>query len=201
MKDHTADVTLASPLKVGANNYVVLVQRPRGGRAESVNVAIPIAYRIRPDLTLLDTDRPTLRIAVESTPSTSLRISGSPVSLDGSGRANFDVDVAKECSGQSDDPAVLEKSIPYEATTSGRTEKSVVSVRVPIPALRVDAPNPYAIVQGDTVLVAGRAARGSRITIGGQPLAENQHRPLQTLARHARPHAGGCKRNGARDGG
>jgi hypothetical protein len=170
VKDHVADLALASPLRVGNNRYIVLVQKPRGGRDEKAELTIPIGYRIRPDLALLDSDRPVLRIAVDSTTSTQLRIADSPIALDAQGHANFDVDVTKECSGPSDDAAVLDRSIPYEARTGERTERSTVSIRIPIPVLHLDTPSLHAVVQTDTVLLAGRTTRGARVLVGGQPV-------------------------------
>jgi hypothetical protein len=170
VKDHAADLTLASSLRVGNNRYTVVVKRPLGGRDENAELAIPIGYRIRPDLAPLDSDRPVLRIAVESTASTPLKIADTPITLDALGRAVFDVDVTKECSGPSDDAVVLDKSIPYEAGGGDRAERSTVSVRIPIPVLHLDAPNLHAVVQTDTVLLAGRTTRGARVLVGGQPL-------------------------------
>jgi hypothetical protein len=171
VKDQAADLSLSAPLRVGENKIDVDVDRPASGRDERVSLAVQIAYRIRPDLSLLDSDRPTLRIAVEAVPSSAVTVDGRPVAVGPDGKGTYDADLTGECTGAADDVSVIDKSIPYEIKVgSAPAEKSSIAVRVSVPPLHIDAPMSHAVVEIDRFLLAGRTAKGGRLSVSGHAI-------------------------------
>jgi hypothetical protein len=164
-----ADLVLASPLKVGENLFSVAVDRPGSGRDETVQLIVQIGYRIRPDLSALDSDHPMLRIAIEGGPLASMEIDGKTLTLGGDGKGQYDVDVTAECTGLADDAKSIERAIPYSVVGStGASEQGVVNVRVAVPPLHIDSPTPHTIIERDQFILAGRTGRGARLVAGAQ---------------------------------
>jgi hypothetical protein len=164
------DVPLAHPLGVGENHLTVVIDRPGNGRDESVPLVVPVAYRVRPDLSALDASPPSLRIAVEAQPGASVAIDGKPLALGADGHASYAFDVSAECAGFSDDAKTIERTIAYTITPRGGSkDDGQVGVRVGVVPLHLDAPGTRPIVDAATVLVAGRTARGAAVTVGGKP--------------------------------
>jgi hypothetical protein len=171
VRDKGADLPLATPLRVGENRFDFDIDRPTNGRDERVALAVQIAYRIRPDLSLLDADRPLLRVAVEATPGSNVTVDGKAIALGADGRGNYDLDVTSECTGPLDETAALEKNIPYAISVGGAAaERSTINVRVSVPPLHIDAPLPHLVVEGDRFLLAGRTAKGAGLSLGGHPI-------------------------------
>lgn len=166
-----ADLILTSPLKVGENLFSVAVDRPGSGRDETVSLIVQIGYRIRPDLSALDSERPLLRIAIEGAPMASMLIDGKPLTLGTDGKGLYDIDVTADCTGLADDAKSIERAIPYSVVGStGASEQGVVNVRVAVPPLHIDSPSPHAIIERDQFLLAGRTGRGARLIAGTQAL-------------------------------
>jgi hypothetical protein len=166
---HAADLVLTSTLKVGENLFSVAIDRPGSGRDETVSLIVQIGYRIRPDLSALDSDRPLLRIAIEGAPLASMQIDGKTLTLGSDGKGQYDVDVTSECTGLSDDAKNIERAIPYSVVGStGAAEQGVVNVRVAVPPLHVDSPTPHTIIERDQFVLAGRTGRGARVVAGAQ---------------------------------
>jgi hypothetical protein len=165
----SADLVLASPLKVGENLFSVAIDRPANGRDETVSLIVQIGYRIRPDLSALDSERPMLRIAIEGAPMASMTIDGKPLTLGTDGKGFHEVDVTTECTGLADDAKSIERAIPYAVVGStGSAEQGVVNVRVAVPPLHLDSPTAHAITERDQFLLAGRTGRGARLIAGNQ---------------------------------
>ena len=166
-----ADLVLTSPLRVGENLFSVAVDRPGNGRDETVSLIVQIGYRIRPDLSALDSDKPMLRIAIEGGPMASMTIDGKPLTLGADGKGIYDIDVTTDCTGLADDPKSIERAIPYSVVGStGAAEQGVVNVRVAVPPLHIDSPTPHAIIEKDQFLLAGKTGRGARLMAGAQAL-------------------------------
>jgi len=165
------DLVLPSPLKVGENLFSVAVDRPANGRDETVSLIVQIGYRIRPDLSALDSEKPLLRIAIEGAPMASMTIDSKPLTLGNDGKGAYDIDVTSECMGLADEPKSIERAIPYSVIGStGASEQGVVNVRVAVPPLHIDAPTPHAIIERDQFLLAGKTGRGARLIAGAQAL-------------------------------
>jgi len=167
-----ADLILTNPLKVGENLFSVAVDRPGSGRDENVSLIVQIGYRIRPDLSALDSEHPMLRIAIEGAPMASMMIDGKPLTLGTDGKGVYDVDVTTECTGLADDAKSIERAIPYSVVGStGAAEQGVVNVRVAVPPLHLDSPSPHTVIEREQFLLGGRTGRGARLVAGSQALA------------------------------
>ncbi|HKQ70603.1 MAG TPA: hypothetical protein VJT73_14750 [Polyangiaceae bacterium] len=164
-----ADLALAAPLQIGENRFSVDIDRPGNGRDEKVALSVRIGYRIRPDLSRLEADKPMLRVAVEGAPGGEMQIDGKALKLGPDGKGNYDVDISPECTGLADETKTVERAIPYSVIgTSGAPEKGTVNIRVAVVPLHVDAPGAYTVVAVDRFLLAGRTSRGARLAAHGQ---------------------------------
>ena len=167
----TADLTLASPLAVGDNRFVVDVDRPGVGRRERVKLLVQIAYRIRPDVSRLEGEHPTLRIAVEAPHGTSVLVDGKQAALGPDGRGSQDIDLTAQCTGPADEVRMIDRAIPYSvAAGAGPASQGVANVRIAVVPLHLDAPLDRNVVATDRVLLAGRTTRAGRVVAGGRPI-------------------------------
>lgn len=166
-----ADLPLAQPLSVGQNMLALTVDRPAMGRDETVKLVVPVAYRVRADVTTTTAPRPIITVRVEAVPGTEVRVDDKPVALDAHGAGSYPIDVSAQTEGPADESRVVSLDVPYVVTrqAGGKRieDKGTVSARVGVAPLRVDAPGARAVVEGDHVLVAGRAARGASVTVDG----------------------------------
>jgi hypothetical protein len=171
MAGGVAAVPVPAPLSVGQNLLKIAVDRPGNGRDETVAVQVPVAYRIRPELSTLQGERPAIQVVIEAVDGTSVAIDGKPVPLT-NGRAVETIDVTDACTGLADDQAVLSRQIPYEVKPEdGTPEKGTVNVSVRILPLRIDAPGPHAVIDGKNFVLAGRTLSGSEILVAGRAIA------------------------------
>lgn len=160
----------ASPLSVGDNLLKVQIDRPGNGRDEAVNVHLNVAYRIRPDLSALQGDRPSIQVVVEAAAGTTVALDGKDVPLI-AGRAIETIDVSDACTGLSDETSTLSRQIPYAIRPrDGAPEQGTVNVSVPLPMLHIDAPGPHAVIDGKSFVLAGRASRGAEVLAAGRPI-------------------------------
>jgi hypothetical protein len=174
----TALVPLAAPLALGENRLKVTLDRP-SGRDETVAVTVNVGYRLRPDLSALQNDKPTLQIVVEAVSGTEVMVEGKPVAP-GAGPAVHAIDVAADCTGSSDEPATLRRRVPFSVKTpDGATETGNVDVAVGIVPLRLDAPGPHIVIDGETFVLAGRTMKGAEVLAAGRPI---QLRPDGTFS-------------------
>jgi hypothetical protein len=166
-----ADIALAAPLGVGENVFTVDVDRPANARDEKVSLIVKIGYRIRPDLSGLDSDRPVLRILVDGAPLAKMVIDGKPLDLGQDGRGSYDIDITSDCTGPSDETKTLERSVPYSvAGSTGAAEQGSVGLRVAVTPLHIDVPSTHGVIEGERFLLGGRTGRGGRLLAGGEPI-------------------------------
>jgi hypothetical protein len=166
-----ADLPLGNPLKVGNNPLTIRVNRPKLGRDESVRVIVPVAFRIRADLSDLAAAHPSILVRVEAVNGTTVQVDGKPVTLDASGEGVYATDITSETEGVSDEIRLIDRIIPYGVTPkSGVAETGKLTVRVGIAPLRIDAPGLHAVVEGSAFHLAGRTARGGSVTANGTPV-------------------------------
>lgn len=170
MSSGTALVPLPAALSVGENRFKVAVDRPGNGRDETVGVAVNVAYRIRPDLTALQADRPSFQIVAEAARGTMVAIDGKPVQLAG-GRAIENVDVTASLTGAADEVKTLSRQLPYVVTPAdGAAERGIVNVSVGIVPLRLDAPGTHVTVDGASFVLAGKTMKGAELLAAGRPI-------------------------------
>jgi hypothetical protein len=163
-----ADVTLPAALKVGDNRFKVGIDRPGSGRDETVELRMPVAFRVRPDLEAMGGETPMFHVEVEAAPDTSILIDGTVVRQDATGKARYPVDVSDACSGPSSEVATIDRKISYTIQPKGGAPSSgAVAVKVGISPLTLQAPRPHTVVDTESFLVAGRSARGAVLEIEG----------------------------------
>jgi hypothetical protein len=166
-----ADLALANPLKVGNNPLTIHIDRPNLGRDENVQVIVPVAFRIRADLSDLTASHPSILVRVEAVAGTEVQVDGKPVALDASGGGVYATDISGETEGAADELRLIDRIIPYVVTPkSGLAEKGKLTVRVGIAPLRLDAPGSHAVVDGGSFRLTGRTARGGSVTANGTPV-------------------------------
>jgi hypothetical protein len=165
-----ATIPLKTPLAIGDTPLKIQVDRPGRGRDETVGVTARIAYRIRPDLTMLEADRPAIQIVVEA-------MQGSKVSLDGEdvplrdGRAVRTIDVSKDLEGASASSDTLARKVSYTVTPpDGAEEKGIVAVNATVLPLVIDAPGPGIVTDQSTFILAGKTLPGAMISAAGRGL-------------------------------
>ncbi|PKN44510.1 MAG: hypothetical protein CVU63_10345, partial [Deltaproteobacteria bacterium HGW-Deltaproteobacteria-20] len=163
-----ADVALPRPLAVGDNRFQVKIDRPGSGRDESVELSMPVAFRVRPDLTGLTGSPPTFHVEVEAMPETSILVDGVAVQADAGGKARYPVDVSEACSGPNAEVATIDRKLSYTIQPKGSAPSSgTVAVKVGVTSLTLQAPRPHMVVDTESFLVAGRAPRGAVVEIEG----------------------------------
>lgn len=166
-----ADVPVTTPLSIGENLLKVAIDRPDKGRDETVSAQINIAYRIRPDLTTLQGERPSIQIVLEAVTGTAIALDGKPVTLN-AGRAIETLDVSEACTGLADEPATLSRQIPYTVTLAGggAPEQGTIQVSVGILPLHIDAPGPHAVIDGKSFVLSGRTSKGAEVLAAGRAI-------------------------------
>lgn len=172
-----ADVKLTSPLHTGDNPLDLALDRPGVGRDEVVHAVVPISFRVKTDVSTLDSDTPAITVHVEAAAGSSVTVDGVAVPLDAQGKGDHAVDVTADLSGAADEGKQLEKKIAYEITSRGKgskldTQHGTVTAIAPIPPLRVDAPSSHAVIESSAFFLAGRTIpKGSTVTANGKPIA------------------------------
>jgi len=165
------ELSLASPFRVGENPLALHIDRPGMGRDEVLKLVVPVAYRVRADVTTMTAAHPAITIRVEALPESDVRVDDKPLALDANGNGSYAVDESAATEGPADESRVVTVDLPYVVTPRGHpSEKGTMSARVAIAPLRVDAPGARAVLDEDHVLVAGRAARGAQVTVDGAPV-------------------------------
>ncbi len=169
-------VPLPTALLVGDNRLKVDIDRPGNGRDETVSLSVNVAYRIRPDLATLQSEKPAFQILAEVASGTAVTIDGRKMALAG-GRGVDNVDVTEVCTGLSNDVKTLSRQIPYLVTPeSGAPEQGVVNVSIGIVPLHLDAPVaiaspvPHVITEGPSFLLAGWTMKGAELFAAGRPI-------------------------------
>ncbi|MFS8071549.1 MAG: hypothetical protein ACMG6S_34705, partial [Byssovorax sp.] len=164
-------VPLPTALSLGENRMKVAVDRPGSGRDETLGIIVNVAYRIRPDLTALQGERPSIQIVADAAAGTSVSINGHALPLAG-GRAVENLDVTEACTGLTGEAKTLSRQIPYAVTPDGGdVENGVVNVSVGIVPLQLEAPGPRVIIEGASFVLAGRTMKGAEVLAAGRPIA------------------------------
>ena len=171
MAASAALVPLPTALSLGENRMKVAVDRPGRGRDETLGIIVNVAYRIRPDLTALQGEHPSIQIVADAAAGTSVSINGHALPLAG-GRAVENLDVTEACTGLTGEAKTLSRQIPYAVTPDGgNVENGVVNISVGIVPLQLEAPGPHVIIEGASFVLAGRTMKGAEVLAAGRPIA------------------------------
>ncbi len=171
VKANRATLPLAAPLPIGDSTLKVSIDRPGNGRDETVTIPARVAYRIRPDLTTLEADTPSIQVVVEAMEGATVILDGEPLVLR-EGRAVKTIDVRKDITGADGDLAAqLTRKVSFSVTPpNGDEERGVVAVAVPILPLTIDAPGRSTITEKPNFFLAGRTAPGAEIVVAGRSI-------------------------------
>lgn len=165
-----AFVALTKPLAPGENRFKVRIDRPKGGRDETVLLHVSLPYRIRPELGTLQGEKPAIQVVVEAAPGSRVVLDGRPVPLVGN-RAVEAFDVTEACTGLTGETRSLSREIPYVVTPKdGEPERGRVNVMVGIVPLEIDAPGSSVVIDGPSFVLAGRAMKGAELFAAGKPV-------------------------------
>lgn len=163
-----AVLPLPAPLSIGENDLGVKIERPAGGRKEEVKVHVPVAYRVRADLSTLSAKPPAITVRIEAMPGSTVSVEDKPVSLDASGRGSYAIDLSKETEGPGE-PKTFERKIPFAITPKGgKPESGQLTARTAIVPLALDAPGKELFTDKASAAVAGQTRAGTTVTIDGQ---------------------------------
>jgi hypothetical protein len=164
-----AKLKLSSPLKVGDNPIVLVLERP-GRSREEIALALPIEFRVRGSTDELAQDNPKLSVLASALPTTKLEVDGKEVKGAPGEVVHFDYDVADALTGPEASVKPLERTVPYKAVSAaGGTQTGEVQIRMGITPLIVDAPGASIVVGQKDIVIAGRTAAGSLVKLNGQP--------------------------------
>lgn len=167
-KSGRAKLKLSSPLEVGDNPLVLVLERP-GRSREEIALALPIEYRVRSSTDELAQDAPKLSVLASALPTTTLEVDGKPVKGAPNETVRFDYDVTDELTGPEASVKILERSVPYRAVSpAGGPQTGQVQIRIGVTPLIVDAPGASIVVGQNNIVLAGRTAAGSVLKINGQ---------------------------------
>lgn len=171
VKDGRATLPLPAPLPIGDSTMKLTIDRPSNGRDETVTIPARVAYRIRPDLTTLEADAPSIQVVVEAMDGATVVLDGEPVVLR-EGRAVKTIDVRKDIAGADGDPAAqLTRKISFSVTPpNSDEEKGVVAVAVPILPLTIEAPGRATVTEKPNFFLAGRTTPGAEIVVAGRSI-------------------------------
>ncbi|MBX3230207.1 MAG: hypothetical protein KIT84_24755 [Labilithrix sp.] len=168
--EKSALLALPAPLSIGDNDLQIAIDRPGAGRDEKVRVHVPIAYRVKADLTTLGAMPPTVTVRVEATPGAEVTVDGKPTTLDDAGKGFYALDMSEEALGPSDEQTAIDRKIPFTVKRKGSAspEAGELTVRAAIVPLHLDAPGPELVTDRTTGNVAGQTRPGGTLTIDGQ---------------------------------
>ncbi len=164
--NHHASIPLKQPLKMGDNSVQLLLSR-RGARSESIQLHVPVDFRVAGDTSALDETTPKLRLLVDKSPNVTVEVHKQTPTYDTAGHGHFDVDVASDIMGQSAIEKPLERRVAYIARTSAGVVQGAVLMRIGILPLTVDTPGPLLMTDREDFKLCGTTAPGSQIDVAG----------------------------------
>ncbi|MBN2197109.1 MAG: hypothetical protein JW751_30165 [Polyangiaceae bacterium] len=168
---HRTAVAIGNRLVVGENRLTLTLVYP-DGRAEDVQLVVPVDFRLDPDLSALSASPPSVRVTVATTSGAAVVVNGVPVAIEPDGRGNANVDVTTELTGPSATVTTLEKTIPYVVTPAhAKPASGELLVKLGVASLLVEAPGDSIVVDGPNFWLAGRTLVGGTVTVGGRPIA------------------------------
>jgi hypothetical protein len=166
---HEGRILLETPLKVGDNPLVLHVDRPSVGRDEDAKIQVPVAYRLRADLSTLSSTPPAITVRVEATPGTDVRVNDKPLTLDAKGEGAVAIDVGEATVGPSDETKRIDKTIDYTITPKGQNpQKGTLRAQAGVAALRIDNPSSHGVTDKASVTVAGQTVPLADVKVNDQ---------------------------------
>jgi hypothetical protein len=165
-----ATLSLSRPLKVGDNPMTITLVNARG-KQSFVDIAVPVAFRVRGDTSGLDAPTPELRVLVTALPGSVVTVESKPLALSPNGEGTYAIDVSALVTGFDPTTKSLERRVPYAVTPpNGTTQEGVVTLQSGITPLVIDAPGPAVVLEGSNFVLAGRTAKAGALNVGDRPI-------------------------------
>lgn len=166
-----AIVTLADPLKVGNNSLSISLLKPGDNQAETLDLTVPVEFRIKGDLSGLSNEPPTARVTIQAIPGTTVILDGGALALDAGGAGQHVIDVSRDLTGESVTTATFERKVPYTITSpNAAAERGEVTMRASITPLTLDAPGPSIVIDSANFMLAGRTSKGGAVSVAGRAI-------------------------------
>jgi hypothetical protein len=167
---HRATLRLGRELAVGDNKLRILLER-RAGKAETVELDVPVEFRVRGDTADLAKTPPAIKIVARAIPGSTVVIDGKATPLAADGTATLTVDVSRSLTGPDAVQRTLEHRVPYAVTPPGGSPKhGEVTVRIGITPLVLQAPGESIVIDQPTFVLAGRTAKSGAVSVEGRPI-------------------------------
>jgi hypothetical protein len=169
---HAGAATLVDihALAVGNNKLSIALQRP-GASASSVQLVVPVDYRVRGDFSTLAGNPPALRVLVQALPRSSVIVDGHALTLAADGTAHYDLDVSRDLTGASAALVPLERRIAYTVTPpNAAPEHGAVKLQLGIVPLQVNAPGPEIVIDSAHFMLSGRTAGNATVKVAGHAI-------------------------------
>jgi hypothetical protein len=167
---HRATLPLARELRVGDNKLTIELERRRG-KTESIELTVPVEFRVRGDTSDLSKAPPTIKIIAKAIPGSAVVIDGKAVPLANDGTAALTVDVSRALTGPDASQRTLEHRVPYAVTPpDGSPKRGDVAVRIGITPLVLQAPGDSIVIETPTFVLAGRTAKNAVVSVEGRPI-------------------------------
>jgi len=164
-------VTLADPLKVGNNSLSVSLLKPGDNQAETIDLTVPVEFRIKGDLSGLASEPPTARVTIQAIPGTTVILDGGALALDAGGTGQHVINVSRDLSGESVATTTFERKVPYTITPpNAPAEQGEVRMRASITPLTLDAPGPSIVIDSANFMLAGRTSKGGSVSVAGRAI-------------------------------
>jgi hypothetical protein len=164
----SAVLQLPAPLSIGDNDLTLKIDRPGAGRDEDVKIHVPVAYRVRADLTTLAAKPPAITVRVEAVPGSEAIVDGKPLALDAQGHGAYAIELGADAEGTANESKTFERKIPFTITPKGgQAETGSLGARTSIVPLHLDAPGQILYTDKTTAPIAGQAPPGATVTVDG----------------------------------
>jgi hypothetical protein len=169
--NQVATLALSTKLPVGPNHLEPTLVGGQLFGDQTLELDIPVQFRLRPVTEGLGRDTPVLAIEVEAQDDTVVELDGHRVPIAG-GQGRYELDVQKELVGEATALATFERSVVYEVKPSqGRVHSGKLSLSFSALPLMVEAPGPMVVLDTNTFTLAGRTTAGATLKLDGRPLA------------------------------
>jgi hypothetical protein len=168
--NHRATLRLARELSVGDNKLSLVLER-RPGKTETIELTVPVEFRVRGVTGDLAKSPPVVKIVARAVPGSSVVIDGKATPLGADGVATLAIDVSRSLSGADATQRTLEQRVPYAVTPPGGAPKrGEVTVRIGITPLVLQAPGESIVIDSATFVLAGRTAKNGAVSVEGRPI-------------------------------
>lgn len=171
-QDGHAVLAVDHPLVMGDNDLQIALTKPGDGHRTTVQLTVPVDYRVHGDLSALSEDPPRLRVTVQAKKGSKVAVDGHRLELGPDGTAHYDVDVSQALSGAAAGVRPLKRKVAYTVTPSGAKEprRGEIEFQLGIVPLVIDAPGPRIVTDAQTFMLAGHTAKGAKVRIGDRPI-------------------------------